>query len=123
MEIALIKTKLRTKLSSSNQQQPTAIRRQRNRNRRKSQKVEMKNKVRNSPHNNWSLHNHPPREIRNIIPELPTQNVPALPHNSSPLVRQHRSNTCNKKPQSQNQLKNTKLKIKKKLHVGIYLRI
>jgi hypothetical protein len=30
MEIALMKTKLRTKLSSSNQQQPTAIRRQRN---------------------------------------------------------------------------------------------
>jgi hypothetical protein len=97
MRIALIKTKLRTKLSSSNQQQPTAIRRQRNRNRRKSQKEEMKNKNRNSPHNNWSLHNHPPREIRNIIPELPTQNVPALPQNSSPLARQHRSHSCNKK--------------------------
>ena len=57
--IALIKTKLRTKLSSSNQQQPTAIRRQKNRNRRKNQKEEMKN----SPHSNWSLHNHPPREV------------------------------------------------------------
>jgi hypothetical protein len=97
MEIALIKTKLRTKLSSSNQQQPTAIRRQKNRNRRKNQKEEMKN----SPHSNWSLHNHPPREVRNIIPELPTQNMPALPQNSSPLVRQHRSHSCNKKPRSQ----------------------
>jgi hypothetical protein len=48
MEIALIKTKLRTKLSSSNQQQPTAIRRQKNRNRRKNQKEEMK--IRIGPH-------------------------------------------------------------------------
>ena len=122
MEIALIKTKLRTKLSSSNQQQPTAIRRQRNRNRGKSQKGEMKNKNRNSPHNNWSLHNHPPREIRNIVLEVPTQNVPALPQNSSPLVRQHRSHSCNKKPRSQIQTQNTKLK-NKKLYIGKYLRI
>jgi hypothetical protein len=42
MEIALIKTKLRTTLSSRNQQQPTAIKRQRNQNRRKSQKEEIK---------------------------------------------------------------------------------
>jgi hypothetical protein len=93
MKIALIKTKPRTKLSSSNQQQPTAIRRQKNRNRRKNQKEEMKN----SPHSNWSLHNHPPREVRNIITELPTQNMPALPQISSPLVRQHRSHSCKKK--------------------------
>jgi hypothetical protein len=46
MEIALMKTKPRTKPLSSNQQQPTAIRRQRNQNRRKSQKEEMKNKNR-----------------------------------------------------------------------------
>ena len=39
MEIALIKTKLRTKPSSNNQQQPTAIRIQRNRNRRKSKRI------------------------------------------------------------------------------------
>jgi hypothetical protein len=100
--IALIKTELKTKLSSSNQQQPTAIRRQRNQNRRKSQEEEMKTKNRNSPHNNWSLHNHPPREIRNIVPEVPTQNMPALPHNSSPLVRQHRSHSCNKKKKKKN---------------------
>jgi hypothetical protein len=45
MEIALIKTKLRTKLSSNNQQQPTTIRRQRNRNRRQSQEEKMKNNI------------------------------------------------------------------------------
>jgi hypothetical protein len=100
MKMALIKTKPRTKPSPSIQQQPTAIRRQRNQNRRKA-KRRNKNKKRNSPHNNWSLHNHPPREVRNIIPELPTQNMPALPQNSSPLVRQHRSHSCNKKPRSQ----------------------
>jgi hypothetical protein len=94
MKIALIKTKPKTKLSSSNQQQPTARRKQRN---RKPQK-EFKKKNRDSPHNNWSLHNHPPREIRNIIPEPPTQNVPALPQNSSPLVRQHWSHSCNENP-------------------------
>jgi hypothetical protein len=49
----------------------------------------------NSPHNNWSLHNHLPRKIRNIIPEAPTQNVPALPQNSAPLIRQHRRHSCN----------------------------
>jgi len=54
----------------------------------------------NSPHNNWSLHNHPPRKIRNIIPETPTQNVPALPQNSAPLIRQHRRHSCNKKSES-----------------------
>ncbi len=91
------------KPSSSTQQQPTAITKKRNQNRRKQPKERMKNKNRNSPHNNWSLHNHPPREIRNIIPELPTQNVPALPHNSSPLVRQHRSHNYNKNPRSQTQ--------------------
>ena len=58
---------------------------------------------RNLPHTNWSLHNRPPREIRNIIPELPAQNVPALPQSINPLVRQHRSHRCNKKPQSQTQ--------------------
>ena len=100
MKMALIKTKLRTKPSSSSQQQPTVIRIQRNRTRRKSQKKDMRNKNRNSPHSKRSLHNRPPREIRNIIPELPTQNVPALPQNSSPLIRQHRSHSCNKKPQS-----------------------
>ena len=77
----------------------------------------MKNKNRNSPHNNGSLHNHPPRKIRNIVPEVPTQNVPALPHNSSPLIRQHRSHSCNKKPRSQIQTQNTKLK-NKKLYIG-----
>jgi hypothetical protein len=118
IEIALIKTKLRTKLSSCNQQQPTAIRRQ-NRNRRKNQKEEIKN----SPHNKWSLHNHPPREIRNIIPEVPTQNMPALPHNSSPLVRQHRSHNCNRKTPVTNTKTNTKLKINRKLYIGKYLRI
>ena len=86
MKMALIKTKLRTKPSSSNQRQPTVIRIERNRIRRKSQKKEMRKKNRNSPHSNWSLHNRPPREIRNIVPEMPTKNVPALPHNSSPLV-------------------------------------
>jgi hypothetical protein len=101
MKMALIKTKLRNKPSSSNQQQPTVIRIQGNRIRRKSQKKEMRNKNRNSPHSNWSLHNRPPRKIRNIIPETPAQNVPALPQNSSPLVRQHRSHSCNMKPQSQ----------------------
>jgi len=96
MKMALIKTKLKTKPSPSIQQQPTATRMQKNRDR--SQDKGLK---RNSPHNNWSLHNHPPREVRNIIPELPTQNMPALPQNSSPLVRQHRSHSCNKKPRSQ----------------------
>jgi hypothetical protein len=57
-------------------------------------------KNRNSPHNNWSLHNHLPREIRNIIPEPPTQNVPALPQNSAPLIRQHRRHSYNKKSES-----------------------
>ncbi len=45
MEIALTETKLRTKLSSSNQQQPTAIRKQRKRNHRKSQEEEMKIRI------------------------------------------------------------------------------
>jgi hypothetical protein len=51
----------------------------------------------NSPQNNRSLHNHPPRKIRNIIPETPTQNMPALPQNSAPLIRQHRRHSCNLK--------------------------
>ncbi len=119
MEIAIIKTKLRTKLSSSNQQQPTAIRRQKNRNRRKNQKEKMKN----SPHSNWSLHNQPPREVRNIIPELPTQNMPALPQNSSPRVRQHRNHSCNEKTPVTNTSTNTKSKINKKFYIGKYLRI
>jgi hypothetical protein len=85
-----------TKLSPSNQQKPTAREGQRNRNRRKSQ-----NKNKNSPHSNWSLHNNPPRDIRNIIPEPPAQHMPALPHNCSPLIKQHRSHNYNKKPRSQ----------------------
>jgi hypothetical protein len=112
MEIALITTKLEPKPSSSNQQQPTATRKTEKPKPQKSHKEEMENKNRNSPHSNWSLHNHPPREIRNIIPELPTQNVPALPHNSSPLVRQHRSHNCNKKTPVTNT--NTKHQIENK---------
>jgi hypothetical protein len=112
MKIALISTKLKTKPSSSIQQQPTAIRNGETKTAEKSQQEEMKNKNKNSPHNNWSLHNHPPREIRNIIPELPTQNVPALPQNSSPLARQHRGHSYNKISRSQIQTQNTKLKIK-----------
>jgi hypothetical protein len=99
MKIALIKTSLKSKLSTSNQQQPTARTRQRNRNCNK------KNIFRTSPHTNWSLHNSPPREIRDIIPEPPTQDVPALPQSKNPLVRQHRSHRCNKKTQSQMQTK------------------
>ncbi len=86
MKMALIKTKPRTKPSPSIQQQPTAN----------------------------SLHNHLPREVRNIIPEPPTQNVPALPQNSSPLVRQHQSHSCNKNPPVTNTSTNTKLKLIKK---------
>jgi hypothetical protein len=70
---------------------------------KRSQKEENKKNNRNLPHTNWSLHNRPPREIRNIIPELPAQNVPALPQSKNPLVRQHRSHRCNKKTQSQMQ--------------------
>jgi hypothetical protein len=101
MKMALIKTNLQTKLSSSNQQQPTLRRGQRNRNRNKENIFRKKT----SPHTNWSLHNSPPRKIRNIIPELPTQDVPALPQSKNPLVRQHWSHRCNKKTQSQMQTK------------------
>jgi hypothetical protein len=91
-------------ISSSNQQQLTAIRRQ-----KKPKTAERDSnkeiRIKNSPHNEWSLHNHLPREIRNIVPETPTQNVPALPQNSSPLVRQHRSNSCNKNHSHKNNLK------------------
>jgi hypothetical protein len=38
--------------------------------------------------------------------------VPALPQNSSPLVRQHRSHSCNMKPQSQIQAQTPKFKRK-----------
>jgi hypothetical protein len=100
MKMALIKTNLQTKLSSSNQQQPTLRRGQRNRNRNKKNIFK-----KTSPHTNWSLHNSPPRKIRNIIPEPPTQDVPALPQSKNPLVRQHRSHRCNKKTQSQMQTK------------------
>jgi hypothetical protein len=112
MEIALISTKLKTKTIIKYSTTANSNKKQRNRNRRKSQQEEIKIKNRNSPHNNWSLHNHPPREIRNIIPELPTQNVPAPPQNSSPLARQHRGHSYNKISRSQIQTQNTKLKIK-----------
>jgi hypothetical protein len=58
------------------------------------------NKKDNSPHSDWSLHNNPPRELRNIIPEMPTQNMPAQPQSIIPLISQHRSHSCNIKSQS-----------------------
>jgi hypothetical protein len=107
MKIALIKTKLRAKPSSNT----TTTNNDKNTEKPKSQKelVEKKKKKGNSPHNKWSLHNRPPREIRNVIPEPPTQNVPALPQNSSPLVRQHRSHSFNEKTPVTNTTTNTKL--------------
>jgi hypothetical protein len=85
--------------ASSNNQQQQNQQYKNNQNRRKSLKEQNK-KNRNSPHNNWSLHNHPPRKIRNIIPEAPTQNVPTLPQNSAPLIRQHRRHSWNEKSKS-----------------------
>jgi hypothetical protein len=55
------------------------------------------NKKDNSPHSNWSLHYDLPRELRNIIPEISTQNMPAQPHSMIPLVNQNRSHSCNTK--------------------------
>ncbi len=78
---------------------------------------------RNSPHSKRSLHNRPPREIRNIIPELPTQNMPALPQNSSPLVRQHRSHNCNEKSRSHIQARTINAKLITKPLYRKYLRI
>jgi hypothetical protein len=79
---------------------------------------------RNLPHTNWSLHNRLPREIRNIIPELPAQNVPALPQSVNPLIRQHRSHRCNRKKKTQSQANtNTRLKINNQTLKRKHLRI
>jgi hypothetical protein len=96
MKIALIKTKLSTEPLSSNQQQANSKKKTEEQKPQKKSKERIKNQNRNLPHTNWSLHNRPTRKIRNIISELPTQNVPALPQNSSPLVGQHRSHSCSK---------------------------
>jgi hypothetical protein len=96
MEIALIKTTLKTKPSHQ------VIN---NKKTEKPKNPQENGENQNSPHNNWSLHDHLPREIRNIVPETSTQNVPALPQNSSPLVRQHRSNSCNKNHSHKNNQK------------------
>ncbi len=98
MEIALIKK--RTKLSTSNPQQPINSKNTEKPKPQKNQYREAGSKKKNSPHSNWSLHNDPPRKLRNIIPEMPTQNMPAQPQSISPLVSQHRSHSCNIKSQS-----------------------
>jgi len=64
-----------------------------------SQYKEQKKK-RNSPHNNRSLHNNLPRKFRNVVPEMPTQNMPAQPHSIEPLISPHRSHSCNIKTHS-----------------------
>jgi hypothetical protein len=77
----------------SSRNKTTAKRQMKNNNQNRRKILEKQKKydeIKNSPHNNWSLHNHFPRKIRNIIPEAPTQNVPTLPQNSTPLIRQHR---------------------------------
>ena len=35
--------------------------------------------MKNSPHNNWSLHNNLPGKFRNVVPEMPTQNMTTQP--------------------------------------------
>ncbi len=121
-EIAIIKTKLRTKPSPSidNSQQ-----RQEYRETETAERVSERNRKiqRNSPHSKRSLHNYPPREVRNIIPEPPTQNMPALPQNSSPLVRQHQSHSCNKKFRSHIQARTLNGKLITKPLYRKYLRI
>jgi hypothetical protein len=84
---------------SSIQQQPTETRVQRNRN-RKNNKYKEQNLNRDSPHDDWSLHNNLPREFRNVVPEMPTQNMTAQPQSIEPLVSPHRSHSCNIKTQS-----------------------
>ncbi len=74
MKKALIEWKLKTKPShqviNSSQQHTNTEKPEPQKTAKKKRNERKKN--RNSPYNNWSLHNHPPREIRNIIPELPT---------------------------------------------------
>jgi hypothetical protein len=93
MEIALIKTNLRTKLKK----EATTTNSSKNTRNHNSRKIIQTagNKKDNSPHSNWNLHNNPPRELRNIIPEMSTQNMPAQPQSMIPLVNQHRSHSCN----------------------------
>jgi hypothetical protein len=86
-------------VSSSNPQQPINSENTKTETAEKSIQ-RRKSKTENSPHSNWSLHNNLPREIRNIIPEMPAQNMPAQPHSVSPLVSQHRSHSCKIKSQS-----------------------
>jgi hypothetical protein len=100
MKIAINKKSSRTKLSTSNPQQPINSKNTEKPKPQKNQYREAGSKKENSPHSNWSLHNNPPRELRNIIPEMPTQNMPAQPQSISPLVSQHRSHSCNIKSQS-----------------------
>ena len=75
---------------------------------RKSHRKKKRNNKRNSPHNKWSLHNNLPRKFRNVVPEMPTQNMAAQPHSIEPLISPHRSHSCNinntvlTQPQNQN---------------------
>jgi hypothetical protein len=100
MKIAINKKSSRTKLSTSNPQQPINSKNTEKPKPQKNQYREAGSKKENSPHSNWSLHNNPPRKFRNIIPEMPTQNMPAQPQSISPLVSQHRSHSCKIKSQS-----------------------
>jgi hypothetical protein len=63
---------------------------------RKTQKITQKkkrNNKRNSPHSKWSLHNNLPRKFRNVVPEMPTQNMATQPQSIEPLISPHRSHS------------------------------
>ena len=69
--------------------------------------------IRDSPHNNRSLHNNLPGKFRNVVPEVPTQNMTAQPQSMEPLVSPHRSHSCNIKNTVFNATTEPKLKINK----------
>jgi hypothetical protein len=95
MEIALIKTNLKNQKTIKYTTATNSSKKTEKPKPQKNHTEEQEIKKDNSPHSNWSLHNNPPRELRNIIPEMSTQNMPAQPQSIIPLVNQHRSHSCN----------------------------
>jgi hypothetical protein len=79
------------------------------------------NNKQNSPHSKRSLHNNPPRKFRNVVPEMPTQNMATQPQSIAPLISPHWSHSCNVNNTVFNT--NTEPKLYNKLYIGKYLRI
>ena len=90
-------------------------------NHRKSHRKKERNNKRNSPHSEWSLHNNLSRKFRNIVPEMPTQNMATQPQSIEPLISPHRSHSCN----INNTVFNTTTepKLYNKLYIYIYRKI